>query len=183
METAARMILHDFQRGRLPYFVPPPKSETDVNENKTNDEDNKKIDFVPESNSKTESEKNSNEIPNVKQNFDSLTVGPQFEGDDLKIDPENSDNIEDTDVDSEEESDYDDENGEQSDEPELQIQTEGIDDEISFNYFKNHKDTPKINNPSNDHDEILDSSLIETLTSEEKNFLGIQKTSKTSKIF
>ncbi|KAL6554264.1 Nuclear/nucleolar GTPase 2 [Orobanche minor] len=31
--TAAKMILHDWQRGNIPFFVPPPKQEDDVKEN------------------------------------------------------------------------------------------------------------------------------------------------------
>ncbi|KAL0362701.1 UNVERIFIED_CONTAM: Nuclear/nucleolar GTPase 2 [Sesamum calycinum] len=30
--TAAKVILHDWQRGKIPFFVPPPKQEADVNE-------------------------------------------------------------------------------------------------------------------------------------------------------
>lgn len=28
--TAAKMILHDWQRGKIPFFVPPPKEEEDA---------------------------------------------------------------------------------------------------------------------------------------------------------
>lgn len=30
--TAAKVILHDWQRGKIPFFVPPPKQEADVDE-------------------------------------------------------------------------------------------------------------------------------------------------------
>ena len=29
MSTAAKMILHDWQRGRIPFFVPPPRQQDD----------------------------------------------------------------------------------------------------------------------------------------------------------
>lgn len=30
--TAAKVILHDWQRGKIPFFVPPPKQEDEVNQ-------------------------------------------------------------------------------------------------------------------------------------------------------
>ncbi|KAM1862397.1 hypothetical protein ACFX14_002871 [Malus domestica] len=34
--TAAKMVLHDWQRGKIPFFVPPPKSESSTGEPDTN---------------------------------------------------------------------------------------------------------------------------------------------------
>eukprot|EP00794_Sanderia_malayensis_P004810 gene4810-5440_t len=78
IETVSRMILNDFQRGRLPYFVPPPKSDSDISEEKQ--QDKKNIKFVPASDN-TKQQDNGPEkatILGVKQDFSDLRVEPDF---------------------------------------------------------------------------------------------------------
>lgn len=138
IETVARMVLHDFQRGRLPYFVPP-KSDID---NKV-DNDKEKL---PEENSQEA-------VPHVTQDFESLEVVPDFKGEDMDIENDTAkDNVKNSfeNVDSD--------NMEDEDDSEVE---EKLDNE-------------------QDVDGLIDSSLLETLSTEEKKFLRI-KESSTSK--
>lgn len=132
------MVLHDFQRGRLPYFVPP-KSDID---NKV-DNDKEKL---PEENSQEA-------VPHVTQDFESLEVVPDFKGEDMDIENDTAkDNVKNSfeNVDSD--------NMEDEDDSEVE---EKLDNE-------------------QDVDGLIDSSLLETLSTEEKKFLRI-KESSTSK--
>lgn len=87
METVAKMILSDFQRGRLPYFVPPPKVEN--KEATTKSKDSKPIAFVPASDvSKPSEEQPMNltvekSVPGVKQDLTKITVEPEFVDEDI----------------------------------------------------------------------------------------------------
>lgn len=42
--TAAKMVLHDWQRGKIPFFVPPPKEENDSSEGPNDPEEDKEAD-------------------------------------------------------------------------------------------------------------------------------------------
>ncbi len=81
METVSKMILSDFQRGRLPYFVPPPKQESD---DTTENKDKEPIKFVPATNKEaTSSEVNDKKvIAGVKQDLRGLRVETEFLEDD-----------------------------------------------------------------------------------------------------
>ncbi|CAD5124482.1 DgyrCDS12763 [Dimorphilus gyrociliatus] len=69
--TVAKMVLNDWQRGKIPYFVKPPESERDT---KLKEEKTKTINKL-----------------NVKQDYRKIDVEPTFSGDDVKqieeIDP------------------------------------------------------------------------------------------------
>jgi len=163
METAARMILHDFQRGRLPYFVSPPSSDKD-NLNNTNQ---KNIDFVAEEETKTES------LPNVKQNFQSLLIVPEFQGEDLK----SEDTEETIDDEVDETSDMEEEEEEFSEEGEDDTINQQPERDVPDNEVKGilkGAETKFIHTENDDDDDIIDSSLLENLTSEEKKFLRIK---------
>ena len=141
------MILHDFQRGRLPYFVPP-KSETD-------DKINKDI-------------KNSNEkVPHVEQNFESLTVGPEFQGDDL--DKSNKDNLADKN------------SGEISQDMSVNMLSDN-EEENNSEIESPKSDLHKRNSKELSGDDLIDSSLLETLSAEEKKFLRINESSQSKGI-
>jgi len=152
IETGARMILHDFQRGRLPYFVPPPKSEE---ESKTDEKD-------------TKDTETSSEIPHVaKQNFQSLNVVPEFQGDDLQTDIKEDD--EPCEVDDEVESDISDsENEDDLIEQDINADTKSP----SEKSLEARNDTCT----KGDDNELIDSSLLDVLSSEEKQFLKIKET-------
>ncbi|XP_053212926.1 nucleolar GTP-binding protein 2-like [Panonychus citri] len=63
ISTAAKMVLNDFQRGKLPYFVKPPTLETD---------------------DKKEPEKTTQVTQSVKQRLSKIQVEPAFDEDDCK---------------------------------------------------------------------------------------------------
>ena len=148
------MILHDFQRGRLPYFVPPPKSEED---SKTDEKDTKSKD----------TETNS-EVPHVvKQNFQSLNVVPEFQGDDLQTDI--TENEESCEVDNQEESDISDsENEDDNTEDNSNTETKSLNEE--------NCETKNDICSEGDDNELIDTSLLDALSSEEKQFLKIKET-------
>ncbi|EDO41341.1 predicted protein, partial [Nematostella vectensis] len=95
INTVAKMILNDFQRGKLPYFVAPPKQENDdriVNRDcpmvdKAKDIDNSTATSKrehPESlASKKDSFKNTSALQ-VRQDFSAIHVAPDFAGDDVR---------------------------------------------------------------------------------------------------
>jgi len=177
IETASRMMLQDFQRGRLPYFIAPPKSDTDI-------EGNDKPTKTDPAAENTEETNNMEEIPKVKQSYKNLLVVPEFQGEDLQTEEtedvdENDETLEDvSDLDSEDDSDC----GEidlivQDDEK--QVQTEIIDNEISINYFRNKNNETDCKPTGIDSEELLDSNLLQSLTTEERNFLGIQEKQKS----
>ena len=113
INTVAKIILSDFQRGKLPYFVRPPKQSGDTNKEDEKQTSKKFIQFVPESKeTKTEDqvdkeqnrksieilqrtkidESSTNEMkPRVLQNFKGLHIEPEF----LEEDTHQSDNDED----------------------------------------------------------------------------------------
>jgi len=146
INTVAKMILHDFQRGRLPYFVAPPKLEN--NDGDPDSKDNGKNDNMVSTSDQTES-KITTETPSVKQNFKDLQIVPEFTGDDCM-----TGTVEEEDINDE----YDSDVIESDDESENELETtteenlnktadtsdnvenkllksHTVDDEISFQYF------------------------------------------------
>ena len=87
METVAKMILSDFQRGRLPYFVPPPKAEN--KEVTAKSKDSKPIAFVPASDISKPAEEQAKKltveksVPGVKQDLTKINVEPEFVEEDI----------------------------------------------------------------------------------------------------
>ena len=90
METVSKMILSDFQRGRLPYFVPPPK--LDDKEATGRSKDSKPIEFVPASNStesveaKPEGLIGEKSVRGVRQDLTKINVEPDFMDEDNGLD-------------------------------------------------------------------------------------------------
>lgn len=101
ISTAAKMILNDFQRGSIPYFVRPPGSEEQ--ETSENTVDNTVSEAEPGSSEKsTERTVDAKTLPVVHQDFKKIRVEPEFLGEDVKqieIDhsPDDSDVDEDSD--------------------------------------------------------------------------------------
>ena len=87
------MILADFQRGRLPYFVPPPKPDGFEVSSQTKKID--KIEFVPATNNeKAEGDEEiadnaqlEKRVKGVKQNLTGINVEPDFIEEDIEGDP------------------------------------------------------------------------------------------------
>ncbi|XP_065062215.1 uncharacterized protein LOC135689042 [Rhopilema esculentum] len=106
-ETVSKMILADFQRGRLPYFVPPPKPDGFEVSNQTKKID--KIEFVPATNNEkaegdnevAEKAQPEKRVKGVKQDLAGLHVEPDFIEEDIEGDP--MDDNEDLLIDGEEE--------------------------------------------------------------------------------
>lgn len=82
ISTAAKMILNDWQRGAIPYFVRPPGSEDQETQKKDKVEtDGKtKASTVVEEEAKVETKN----IPVVHQDFKKIRVEPAFTGEDVK---------------------------------------------------------------------------------------------------
>merc|ERR1712142_1331374 len=115
------MILSDFQRGRLPYFVPPPNTEE--GQDATKDEASKVSDEVTDTTAAAK-DKSSKEVAEaalkIKQNFKPLSTTMEFDEEDrgateedddadADINDDNDDNDEEDDEDEEEDMEGDDE--------------------------------------------------------------------------
>jgi len=154
MNTVSKMILSDFQRGRLPYFVPPPNSERPDKTKVAISEPVKSVDVKAES------------VPAVKQNFKPLEMTTEFNDEDKKVEGDTTieDDVED---DVEESVEDDDQETEDSDE-------ECIDSTNS----------ELISNINKDNTELLDtgSSSVESLaqTAPKKETLDMCKELLTS---
>lgn len=123
VNTVSKMILSDFQRGRLPYFVSPPNTNT-------GQENDKKQSLTPvdkESITVTEVIKDtpSNPIPTIKQNFKPLEMTTEFNEEDQRLGCE--DQTED-DADEELDGQIDDESDNEACEDEIEEIDENIQD-------------------------------------------------------
>ncbi|KFQ44973.1 Nucleolar GTP-binding protein 2, partial [Nestor notabilis] len=97
LQTVSKMVLNDWQRGRIPFFVKPPNAETGpqppalaaaaVTSSQDNNEE--KISESLESSVEAEEEKNNTDteikqlMSHVRQNFGRINVAPQFSEEDL----------------------------------------------------------------------------------------------------
>ncbi|XP_014802058.1 PREDICTED: nucleolar GTP-binding protein 2 [Calidris pugnax] len=96
LQTVSKMVLNDWQRGRIPFFVKPPNAETgpqppalevavtssqDNNEEKTSELVASSVEPAPEKNN-TDSEIKQL-MSHVRQNFGRINVAPQFSEEDL----------------------------------------------------------------------------------------------------
>jgi len=154
INTVAKMILTDFQRGRLPYYVSPPRDVT------------KKEDTEKET--KNELEKDSiNEIT-VKQNYNQLKVIPDFSNADTEKDVELNTDDENIISDTEQSDESDDATEEDCDEDLLN------DTETTENTNYNAQLASNVDNFKKDSDADSDDELnvSEVLTNEERKFLG-----------
>ncbi|KAL3867873.1 hypothetical protein ACJMK2_040719 [Sinanodonta woodiana] len=76
--TTAKMVLNDWQRGKIPYFVRPPGSEQ-----------NEELQNEAKKDEDAEQEASNNKLPetqkpHVSQNLIKIKVGPDYEGDDVQ---------------------------------------------------------------------------------------------------
>ncbi|KAL6038914.1 hypothetical protein STEG23_010003, partial [Scotinomys teguina] len=108
LQTVGKMVLNDWQRGRIPFFVKPPNAEppaapqlspssplevpTETTENDPEEEISEatieKSDSVSEKEPEADHHQDSNSemqqiLARVRQNFGKINVGPQFSADDL----------------------------------------------------------------------------------------------------
>ncbi|NXQ97725.1 NOG2 protein, partial [Sagittarius serpentarius] len=95
MQTVSKMVLNDWQRGRIPFFVKPPNAETgpqppaleaamtssqDNNEEKISESVASSVEPAEENNTDTEIKQL---MSHVRQNFGRISVAPQFSEEDL----------------------------------------------------------------------------------------------------
>ncbi|VDI76203.1 nuclear GTP-binding protein [Mytilus galloprovincialis] len=81
ISTVAKMVLNDFQRGKIPYFVKPPGTEGEDLDNKV-EKDEQKVEKGEQSSATTN--KKEKKLPQVAQKFSKIRVEPQFSGNDVK---------------------------------------------------------------------------------------------------
>lgn len=112
ISTVSRMVLNDFQRGKLPYFVKPPTLDG------TNEEKSDKTETQESSGENVTTEPS--EISIVKQKLAKIQVEPEFSGDDVKTIEEEEGPV----------FDSDDENAENEEDDEAE-EAEGDEDDLS----------------------------------------------------
>ncbi|XP_059686728.1 nucleolar GTP-binding protein 2 [Gavia stellata] len=96
MQTVSKMVLNDWQRGRIPFFVKPPNAETgpqppalEVALTSSQDSNEEKISESVASSVEPAEEKNNTDteikqlMSHVRQNFGRINVAPQFSEEDL----------------------------------------------------------------------------------------------------
>ncbi|XP_052805037.1 uncharacterized protein LOC128234675 [Mya arenaria] len=163
ISTAAKMILNDWQRGTIPYFVRPPGSENTEEGNKEKT-DNEKANTVAESTKsaettaeneavKTDLKKKTKTVPVVIQDFQRIRVEPNFTGDDVRRfefkdsqPDESEEELESDDDNEDEEEDDEDEQGEGNpDSDENNDDNEEVDEDVdeSSKVGRSKKDVAK----------------------------------------
>ncbi|NXS98764.1 NOG2 protein, partial [Jacana jacana] len=127
LQTVSKMVLNDWQRGRIPFFVKPPNAEPGpqppvLDVAVTPSQDNEKVsESVASGVEPAEEQKNTDSeikqlMSHVRQNFGRINVAPQFSEEDLV--PVDVPGFEETDSESsgeEEQEELKEENGEQQD--------------------------------------------------------------------
>jgi len=101
--TASKMVLSDFQRGRLPYFVPPPTEEKE--EEKEKDATTKDADKEVASTEVKEKDECTDAPLKVKQNFKTMEQTAEFNEEDKGVECDDDEVDEEVDEDDEEEDD------------------------------------------------------------------------------
>eukprot|EP00057_Strongylocentrotus_purpuratus_P009246 XP_011663720.1 PREDICTED: nucleolar GTP-binding protein 2 isoform X1 [Strongylocentrotus purpuratus] len=86
VSTVAKMVLNDWQRGKIPFFVKPPNCEQDSREDVDKKESPKKTKetVAKDTVAKEDTVPKKKEIRGVKQDLSKINIGPKFAGDDLK---------------------------------------------------------------------------------------------------
>ncbi|GFQ79314.1 nucleolar GTP-binding protein 2 [Trichonephila clavata] len=105
ISTVAKMILNDFQRGKLPYFVKPPIDESKISDNMeenqvvetvANEEESENSAHTDEGKEKESTETSNENVSDPSalddQDFSELKLAIEFDEDDLKPSSENVDN-------------------------------------------------------------------------------------------
>jgi len=129
INTASKMILSDFQRGRLPYFVAPPTETTKDNaDDKTESSTEKVFAKVAQrsSNSSKEGEATAEAAIKIKQNFKSVEMTAEFN------DEDKGDEVEEDEEEEEIEEEEDDDEDCEGEEEEMDGEEDvGEDDEVT----------------------------------------------------
>ncbi|XP_045618799.2 uncharacterized protein Ns2 [Procambarus clarkii] len=89
LNTVAKMILNDWQRGKIPYFVPPPGHDSSGFEKLKNEENIEMAVKIKEKEAEEEeataqSISISNNVPAVLQNLSKITMSLEYSGDDVR---------------------------------------------------------------------------------------------------
>lgn len=130
LSTVSKMVLNDWQRGRIPFFVKPPGPEGEDEEKaplpiegppdavtRVQEEQSDSIEAVPEELAKLEQKKKEEVqklLANVRQNFGKINVAPEFNEEDLvpvELPDLNMDDLSGSDCEEEEEGSDDEEEG------------------------------------------------------------------------
>ena len=85
MKTIAKMILNDWQRGKIPYFVPPPShdsTEFDSAKKKENEEMAKTTRLEEEEKERLEQQQQQPQVPQTLQNYHKIRLTVNYSGDD-----------------------------------------------------------------------------------------------------
>uniref|UniRef100_A0A672HC07 Nucleolar GTP-binding protein 2 n=1 Tax=Salarias fasciatus TaxID=181472 RepID=A0A672HC07_SALFA len=87
LATVSKMVLNDWQRGRIPFFVKPPGPEGDQGVRKGNfnvqEEEQDNPDATSEQQQDRQKEQVQKILANVRQNFGKINVAPEFSEEDL----------------------------------------------------------------------------------------------------
>lgn len=121
LSTSAKMILNDWQRGCIPYFVRPPgMDEQEVEKDKVANKSTT-VEKAVSAGTEEKSAVKKNNMPNIIQDFSKIRVEPKFSGDDVRQLTLN--NVAD-DYDTDETADNDDENADRGSHKYLETRTE-----------------------------------------------------------
>jgi len=139
INTAAKMILSDFQRGRLPYFVAPPSDNTD--------KDNEKQDITVAEVSNEEATTSTGESSakkdasiKIKQNFKSMAVSTEFNDEDKGAEVEDEEEtIDEGDEEDEEDEETAEEEDGEDDVADVDDSMNGESTESEVNYSKKRR--------------------------------------------
>merc|ERR1711953_730422 len=160
INTAAKMILSDFQRGRLPYFVPPPNTEE--GKDATKDEARKVSDEVDAAAEDKSSKEVAEAALQIKQNFKPLSTTMEFDEEDRGETEEDDDVDEDV---NDDEDDEDDDNDEDDEEEDMEGDDETADDDDGVN--SESTENGDVNPPKNRRVKFDFSTTEEELTEED----------------
>lgn len=172
--TIAKMILNDWQRGKLPYFVKPPTlegEELEQNKYKQNKNKTKEVSATEnQSNKEDTTPIDTENLPHVKQDLSKVEVELEFEGEDIQSLNEDSsalfhsDDENESDSDDEDVIDSEDNEVEESDKPKV----------VNDSTDKNKKETKRKRNDSESN------SSSKKLTSKQRR--KIERDAKSKKV-
>ncbi|KAG6896765.1 hypothetical protein C0992_006279 [Termitomyces sp. T32_za158] len=174
LESVAKIILSDWVRGRIPYFVPPPERSEELNrlEEKKRKKKQAKVDTKGKGKA---IEPQAMDVPSVKQNLGSIMQKNSFLPEDVK--PLDDDDLVDQveDEDQAEAADEEDENHDEVGEEELTWNDvfEGIDEDVIPNVDQDGNDIVEAENSEDDSDgktRIVKETRMKTNKRKAENF-------------
>merc|ERR1712168_831345 len=165
INTASKMILSDFQRGRLPYFVAPPSDSTDGKADGKKDPAATEVgdEVAATSTSEQSSDEVSDSSIKIKQNFKPLAVSTEFNEEDRG-----------TEVEVEEEEDGDEVDEDDDDDIDGDINSESTESDVNrpnnrrvkFDFSTTEDDETCLEGESKDEDTLEEQTLGTDTTGE-----------------